>query len=136
MLNQYRTLLQVPQYQSKAFKRLQARWYKKLKDTGFEDAEDTKSERQYMKAWHGSYFQARYTEDEFESKKQYYDRARAFLAEQFGNVPFFVRPTEATIWELHSDGMGYRDIARQLDTKIWRVRLIIIDLSEQMLGTK
>lgn len=92
--------------QSSDFKKLQNEWYQKLKDDGFEDIEDTRSPQRYLKTWHASYFQCRYTEDLFQIKEEYYRRRRTFLHE----YPFKNKNHER-IWQLHSDAISMREIA-------------------------
>lgn len=91
------------------FKTLQKHWYKKLKEVGFEDIEDTNSPREYLKTWHSTYFIHRYTKETFEAKAEYYRMACHFLYEYD-----FENNLDRIIWELHSDGKSFRDISIHL----------------------
>ena len=50
-------------FNTKAFKALQEKWYKKAKDSGFEDAEDATNDNSPLKAWHDQYFRAEWQAD-------------------------------------------------------------------------
>lgn len=89
-------------------------WYKKLKDSGFQDIEDINSPRELLKTWHSNYFMRKYTPDEFEAKASYYRRCSHFLYDYS-----FDSDRERLVWELHSEGLSFRDIAKRL----WRYRL-------------
>lgn len=121
----------------KSFKSLQAEWDKKLKASGFEDIEDRNSDKEFLKSWHSDYFRCRYTTDEFEAKREYYEMACRFLHEVFfdsDTLLFFgVRDEEREIWELHSKGNSIRDIAALLGVKKCRVEKILSRLVDLML---
>lgn len=91
-------------------KALQKLWYRKLKEDGFTDIEDTNSPREYLKTWHSSYFVHRHTPDSFQAQSDYYRRASQFLYE----FPFKNR-RERRIWALHSEGTSMREIADRLN---------------------
>lgn len=91
-------------------KTLQKVWYKKLKENGFEDIEDTSSPREYLKTWHSSYFQVRYTPEIFDLKQEYYRRASQFLHDHT-----FVDIIQKKIWELHAEGQSVRAISLALE---------------------
>ena len=123
---------------SKKLKALQAVWYKKLKDTGFEDIEDTSNDQEFLKSWHSSYFQVRNTPDEFEAHREYYSMAGKFLEDQFKGQQYdiFKKNPSGVVWELHSEGLSIRNIAKNLGMKECQVFQIIRTLKNKMLGRK
>lgn len=124
------TTLLMGGFDSKQFKTLQARWYKKLQSSGFEEAEDINSPRELLKDWHSMYFQKRYTPDTFSAKQEYYRLACLFL---FSHK--FQNDLEKKIWYMHAEGLPIRKIKSKLKrTKISKVRTIITALSKIMLG--
>lgn len=123
-----RILCLMSQFQSKQFKVLQHKWYKKIKDQGFDDVEDVESPREFMKDWHSMYFQKRYTIDSFQAKEEYYRMARSF-----SNTHKFECRRDKQIWELHCEGLSLRKIAEKLKTKICRIHKVIKTLSQIML---
>lgn len=97
------------------FKTLQLAWYKKLKESGFDDIENiSKSGRELLKKWHSLYFVCRYDPQTFEAKEEYYRRAAQFLHEhRFEWIPgtSLINFQEREVWRLHSDGKPIRTIA-------------------------
>lgn len=100
---------QVPN-QSKEFKELQATWYNRLKESGFEDIE----KKNYMK-WTTSQTLARSSnrnrEVFFKSIEHYYR-----LAGYFRYDHIFTNKIDQFIWSLHSEGKTMREIVRVLKT--------------------
>lgn len=94
-------------YSSPEFKKLQADWYARIKEEGFNDAE----QGPYLKEWDSFYFQARHHPQSFSSHHDYY-----YWAEQFLNSFDFSTDTEKDIWALHASGLGYREIARDIES--------------------
>jgi len=86
------------------FKELQKHWYKKLKDSGFEDVEkdeyflirDARSKR---------IFRSDRSIEYYESVIEYYQ-----LAENFLHDFKFKTEREKIIWEYHANGISMRDI--------------------------
>lgn len=109
---------------SPQFKKLQKQWYEKLAKEGFEDIEQTDGN---LKVWtshiHRS-LQSLANPTLREAKETYYRLASQFLHE-------FVFPDQKTkkIWQMHSDGISYRHIAKELaksghhadKDSIWRI---------------
>lgn len=109
------------------FKKLQDKWYKKLKDSGFEDIEQ---DEQRLKRWDSMYFITRHTSfvgnsakqvagshrklstDQFKSQQEYYQLAGVFLHNHQ-----FKDSKERTIWELHSEGYPTSDIYKVMKAK-------------------
>ena len=95
------------QYKTQKFKTLQEKWYKKLKDTGFNDIE---SDENTLKRWEGHAFvKSRYQVATFESKQKYFA-----LAGQFLNECKFETRKHKIIWEMHCDGKSTREIEKEL----------------------
>jgi len=97
-------------------KALQKHWYKKLKDEGFNDIEDTNSPRELLKQWHSTYFYRHYTVETFQDKQDYWRTCSRFL-----HSHTFQTVHEKKVWELYCDGQSLRQIADQLRTKKKRV---------------
>lgn len=121
-------------------KKAYAVWDKNLRDAGFNDIEDRNSETESLKSWHSCYFQCRYTPEEFEAKKAYYELAADFLHRNFfeeRTLEYFgIVDQEKKVWELHASGMSIRDIADALRTKKCRVEKTINILTDQMMKSR
>lgn len=115
-------------FQSREFKELQAEWYNKLKKTGFEDIEDVNSPREYLKVWDSTYFQSNYVPMIFLAKQEYYRRSAIFLMDYT-----FFNSEEKNIWQHHSEGIPLRQIAKNLNIILSRVRTTIAKLRRIML---
>lgn len=98
-------------FKTKEFSHLRDFWDRKLKESGFKDAErfDKRSGEAMLVAWDSFYFQARNTPVEFEIKHQYYHQAFQFL-HSFS----FPNKHERHVWQLHCEGVGVREIAKSL----------------------
>jgi hypothetical protein len=85
---------------------LQKIWYKKLRDSGFEDIEDVSSPQRFLKTWHSTYFFNRYTPETYEHKEMYYRMCSHFLHE-------YAFPTDRLkeIWKMHTEGMSLRSMS-------------------------
>jgi hypothetical protein len=103
--------------QSKEFVELQEQWYKKLKDSGFNDIEQDEN---YLLTSAYNMFNPNRNKvgsiqgvvDRMNSKAEYYRLAGHFLHE-------FKFPTELEkeIWDLHSQGISHRNIILKLKQK-------------------
>lgn len=113
-----------------SFSELQDYWYDKLKDLGFKEIEQKKKPGgpDFLKIWHHSYFQKRYSPERFRSKEQYYR-----LASQFFNDYSFPTLIESQIWELHSEGVPMRLISERLTIKTCQVFQTIRELKQKMI---
>lgn len=89
-------------------KDLISHWYKRLKDEGFEDIEDTNSPNGMLKSWHHFRFQAQYDPDTFSAREKYYQLATHFL-----HSHTFHSELERQVWFLHSEGKSVREIAKE-----------------------
>jgi hypothetical protein len=116
-------------YDTAKFKKLQAKWYQKLEEDGFEDAEVQAGNQIYLRELHSTYFQKKYDPKTFRSKQIYYQKA----SEYYYEMPWYATAYEYTVWRYHADGKSLRDIAKIMETKICRIHKIIRRLSKQML---
>lgn len=92
-----------------SFKALQAKWYKRLADSGFQDIEQANSPDEMLKRWDSHYFRRSIKGQQFESTQEYYYRATQWLEEYA-----FKNKTHKNIWTLHTEGVSLRGIARKL----------------------
>jgi hypothetical protein len=99
-------------------------WYKKLKNSGFEDAEKNEIYL-HRDARSSRIFQANKSQEYYDSVLEYY-----IMAEHFLNEFKFENEHEATIWAYHSQGVSIRDMVKTFKkagiknvsrTGIWRV---------------
>lgn len=117
----------------KEFKALQAEWDKKLKESGFEDAEYRAAGT--LKRYHSvQFFNDRASSLDpisLASKQNYYTAAEHFL-----NSHQFASPLEKQIWQLHSEGVSAREISSRLGPKAvgkkTKVNDIIKKLAKEM----
>lgn len=91
----------------KTYNQLRKEWYKKLKDSGFNDIERRDGE---FKDSRGIPTQLRVTKVFWEAKETYYYLAQHFLTEYK-----FESELEKTIWEYHLNGISYRNISKILE---------------------
>lgn len=90
--------------QTKEFLALQAKWDKKLKDSGFNDAEQRDGN---LKTW-SSVYRLKHSDTTLEAKVEYYRAAGHFLYEYEFSV------FEKKVWELHVQGISMRNIVKVL----------------------
>lgn len=120
------------QYQTKKFKTLQKKWYDKLKKEGFQDIE---SDENNLKEWTSVFFSRR-DPHRMASRMEYFSYATRFL-----NDHEFADNKEKTIWELHSNGKSFTEIAAIIKKKRYKrhnrsyVYLVIKDLVAKMYKT-
>lgn len=97
-----------PKPNSREFKALQAKWYKKAAQGGkYVDIEQPDGN---LKAWSTSLI--RHDEITENAKQDYYRLACQLLHEYE-----FASPTERRIWELHAEGLSIRNITKELKKK-------------------
>jgi hypothetical protein len=116
----------------KSFDELQAIWYKKLKASGFEDAEVKRGNEFVLQAWHDTRFRIRYRPSDIKATLFYYDQCQTFL-----NTHAFHNEFERQVWELFCEGFSYREIAAKMivvhkKLKKDMVNYIINQLQEEM----
>lgn len=101
------------------FNALKTKWYKTLKDEGFNDIESTPPNKSQpgLIQWHAFYFQAASHgfkgPDFFRAKADYF-----YYAAQFLERGAFDSMIEKEVWALHADGWGVRESARILNLKL------------------
>lgn len=102
--------------QTPKFREEQELWYKKLLDSGFKDIEDGEN---YLKTWDS--FQGPDQKPLLNSAKaDYYGQARHFLA-----THRFRFKGHKKMFEMHTEGLGYRKIAKEFGTYKNKVANII-----------
>lgn len=95
------------------FLELQKQWYKKLKDTGFEDIEQDEEKLKNRTALQNL---SKYEPITAAAKEEYYRLAGQFLYEyEFSN------DRERVIWELHSDGNSIEKIVLNMNVRGYKV---------------
>lgn len=102
----------------KQFDALQAEWYSKLTATGFKDAEDG-SDR--LKAW-DSYRMPKHSNLDV---RQYFLDATQFMHEYS-----FANPRERIIWQLHSEGLYLREVAKAVGSNKDTVAKVIKNIQK------
>jgi len=92
------------------FKALQAKWYERLKQAGFEDVEITTTRLDYRNAIYRDRM----------AVSDYYSAAADFL-----HQGEFDTARERDIWALHTDGLSHREIVRALHCTRWAVEAVL-----------
>lgn len=87
------------------FKALQQEWYLKLKESGFEDIEDTNSPREMLKSWHNYIFRD-INKIEADAKAYYFE-----IATQILHTYKFRTMADKILWENHALGLSIREIS-------------------------
>lgn len=112
-------------YETQTFKKLQSKWYEKLKKSGFEEIE-TKNDQ--LKKWHSHCFLVRSRGRRSARREEYYQLAGVFL-----NDHEFKTKTEMKLWGLHAQGLSIRTIASILKMQKDKVHKIVVAFRELML---
>jgi hypothetical protein len=100
-------------------KKLQRKWYRILKNKGFDDIEENGN----LKDFDSTYFVYKYNKVTFEAKEKYYRLARHMLVNyHFDNI------LEKRVWELHSHGMTYVEIACLMGVSYDKVERIVHEI--------
>lgn len=94
------------------FKKLQAKWYKKLADTGFQDIEDLSRYYEPLKTWDSFLFKGQYTPEQFAERAKYFQRCERALS-----LHKFKTKLEKEIWTLHTQGHTVREIVKALKAR-------------------
>lgn len=114
---------------SKQFKKLQKQWYNRLKESGFEDIENSygRLSGNTVNRWY-------YDPTKVEAKTTYYRYASHFL-----NEHKFESKVHKYIWTLHAEGCGLREISAKLKAlrisklKKSQIHNIVTELAKLML---
>ncbi len=121
--------MKVSEFNTKKFRSLKTKWYKKLLKSGFNDIETS---NEYLKIPSKEVLRESRISSK-QSKEDYY-----YLADQFLNEYNFKSDLEKTIWEYHCNGLGSPAISDTLRkariTKMDRstIGTIIVELREKM----
>jgi hypothetical protein len=89
------------------FKKLNAEWAKKLKDSGFKDIEGSNGRMDIDKALNNVV--TKYDQISYAAKEDYYRMAGHFLHDKEFESDF-----DRMIWEKHSNGVAITDIVKAL----------------------
>ena len=109
---------------SPKFKKLQDKWYNKLKNSGFEDIEQADGNlKKQAKSIHILY----YKPVAYEAKQRYFE-----LAGQFLYWYKFKNEVEKKIWTLHSEGMSNIKISKVTGVYVQTVNHIVKALGEEL----
>lgn len=129
-----------------SYKQEKAKWYKKLKKSGFDDIERDEHRLKVNtldRIGRNTFSRVDYTSDQLsqerltakivhDAKQEYYYKAEHFL-----NSHKFESEKERVIWEYHANGLSIRDIVKVLNKakikadryKVWK---IIYKLAKEM----
>lgn len=107
------------------FLALQAKWYGKLKKSGFKDAEQ---DEDHLKVWSSRLFNGTVNGQQFTQKRSYYESREDYyrLAGWFLNEYPFKTPKDKLIWQLHSEGISIRNIILILKKKHFKVHVRMV----------
>lgn len=111
------------------FKQLKLKWYRKLKDSGFNDIEDTESPKEVLKLWDSVQFRRERTIKTFREKHRYYQMTTYFATSHTFSSKF-----EERVWCMHSEGFPCREIAKKLKSNKDTVHKVIKTLIKIMRG--
>jgi len=89
------------------YETLRKKWYKKLKDSGFNDIESYEYPDGYLNARNFN------NVADYENKVEYFRFASQFLHEYK-----FCNPHDEKIWKMHSEGSRYREIAKAMNLHV------------------
>jgi hypothetical protein len=107
------------------FEALQAKWYEKLKKSGFEEIERPDGT---LNEWHSFQFGRNYNSHVFEANQEY-----SIMAGQFYHSHKFSSPLEKRVWKLHTAGLTIRDVAKKAKVSPSTAWRIVESLSSEML---
>lgn len=113
-------------------KKLQQKWYKKLKDSGFEDIENTSHPDRPPIRWHAHDIRRMCTKlrkEEVTSRIRYFELATIFL-----NDHVFETSKEKLIWSLHANGDSYSETAKKVRMSKSSIGNVVARLRKVMLG--
>lgn len=115
----------------KEFKKLQADWDAKLKESGFEDIERNHT---FLKRFHKDDMLDTFSNHDGATRMEYFAAAGRFLYDyQWESL------VDRTVWELHCQGLSVREIARALKgTEVkskWKAHQIVQRLKTAMVDS-
>lgn len=115
---------------SREFKKLNKKWQKKLKDSGFNDLEEMGTNGTIrLKSWANSIFarSKHHNSTQREATTEYYRLAGLFLHDYE-----FEDEEDKLIWELHSQGLSRHSIEKRCGVSTERNRAIVKRLVVEM----
>lgn len=118
-------------FSTKKFKQLQKSWYKKLEMEGFVELEDIRHKDIPLKKWESLVFKKRYTKEEFEEKKKYYELAPTLF--EYDSV--FDTLEQRIIWKLHCEGKTIKETSEQMKISFSKVYKEIRRFKNLLLNT-
>lgn len=89
------------------FQKLQALWYQRLKEDGFEDIENTSLREPALIQFHSQYFFSNHTEDSIADLQDWFD----FCSEFLFRYQLWQNLKEHLIWTYYCKGFSQRKIA-------------------------
>lgn len=110
----------------KPTKALLAQWYKKLKESGFDDAEQDEVYMKQSALW----FRAKHNVRTFNEKQDFHLKLSHLL-----ETASFKNKKEKLIWEMHANARGIREIARAV-SKLYGKRHTKSDIHGRLLAIK
>jgi hypothetical protein len=122
-------------YEKAKFKKLREKWYKKLEKSGFVEIEAVHTKNELVKDYHSSHFMKDYVVDNYDAKQKYFELAREIL-----HTYEFKNKQDKLVWELYSEGMECKTIARKLKKSEYKLskfiktveKLIVQDAGETL----
>ena len=119
---------------------LQIEWYARLKATGFEDIEDTRTEERPLKKWTCLIVGDIVSQKELEPMGSSFPEPKFKNDEELLNHPDFVRVCESLgkhqnnsmtpdeigiVWSMHCNGLSNRQIAKELGNNERSIRRVM-----------
>jgi len=110
----------------KVLKELESVWYEKLRESGFEDIEDTSHPDRPLISWHSFRF-GYMTEVKRRLAVDYYEQGKQLLySYEFKNEK------EKAIWALHIEGYSSRQIVNILGNKRRCKRWVVTEITKRL----
>lgn len=108
----------------KKFNQLKAKWYQKLKASGFKDIELSEDR---LHEYDSLRFQSKYTPEQFADKERYWQ----LVNQTYYSYPF-IDNEEKEIWRLYAEGNTFQSIADKMDKNLSAVYRIIKRVSKSI----
>lgn len=126
----------------RSFKKLQEKWYKRLKNDGFTDIEDTAHPERPLKEWHSLKAKSKRYRRIQDTGQEYQEMIEDFFnhisfgeacryVTRHGNCKFSSDHARE-IWKMHIQGMTIRKIAKKMNKPRDTVFTLIIRFREWM----
>lgn len=132
-------------WKSNKFKRLKAAWDKKLAKSGFKDIEVADSPKELLKTWDTYKFNkftnppkqpSKNSYDDNNDPRRFYERQDYYLkcAHLLTSNYKFKSAKHRRIWELHSEGLSFAEIARALKCQKSWAHYVVKKIRKDKLG--